>query len=103
MAYSTEGPTDDVDVTGISSIIIDCSANDVTIGGFTGGVKNQVLHIARGCAGAFSAILEHNEGTANQNIFLHAGADEELDTEYGGWVLLCDGSNWYDLSHSKHV
>jgi len=48
-------------------------------------------------------VLEHNEGTGNQDIFLHAGADETLNGEYGGWVLVCNGTHWYDTSHSKHV
>ena len=103
LTLSTAGPTDDFDVTGVDTLFLDCSSTDVTIGAFKGGVAGQVLHIVRLCAGAYSAVLEHNEGTANQNIFLHAGADEELDTEYGGWNLVCDGTSWFDTSHSKHV
>ncbi|MBA7670355.1 hypothetical protein ES703_78500 [subsurface metagenome] len=75
----------------------------MVIGGFIGGVNGQVLHIARLCAAANNATLEHNEGTGNQDIFLHKGADETLTGEYGGWTLACDGSNWYDVSHAKHV
>ncbi|GAJ02290.1 unnamed protein product, partial [marine sediment metagenome] len=41
--------------------------------------------------------------TGNQDIFLHAGADETLTGEYGGWSLMCNGSHWFDVSHSKHV
>lgn len=96
-------PQDDVDVSNVNILFLDCSANDVVIGGFIGGVNGQVLHIARLCAGAHNGTLEHNEGTANQNIFLHKGADETLFGEYGGWNLVCNGSNWYDTSHSKHV
>ena len=29
--------------------------------------------------------------------------DEALTSEYGGWVLVCDGTHWHDCSHSKHV
>lgn len=96
-------PQDDVDVSNVNILFLDCSANDIVIGGFVGGVNGQVLHIARLCAAANNATLEHNEGTANQNIFLHAGADETLTGEYGGWTLACNGANWYDISHSKHV
>ena len=102
--FST-GPAqqDGVDVSNVNILFIDCSANAVIIGGLVGGVNGQVLHIARLCASGNNATLEHNEGTANQNIFLHAGGDETLTGEFGGWNLACDGSNWYDVSHAKHV
>jgi len=101
--FSTEGPTDDVDVTDVSILWIDCAANDVTIGGFKGGRKNQILIIVKSCDAAFSAVLEHEEAGGDQDIHLHKGNDEELDTEYGGWTLICDGSDWYDISHAAHV
>lgn len=96
-------PQDDVDVSNVNVLFLDCSANDVVIGGFVGGTNGQVLHICRLCAAANDATLEHNEGTGNQNIFLHAGGDETLTGEYGGWCLACDGTSWYDMSHAKHV
>lgn len=101
--FSTEGPTDNVDVSGINVLFIDCSSNDVTIGGFIGGRAGQVLYIARKCATANTVTLEHNEGGGSQDIFLHAGSDEALLGEFGGWVLVCDGTSWFDVSHSKHV
>jgi hypothetical protein len=88
---------------GPNVLFLDCSVNDVVIGAFVGGVNGQVLHIARLCASANDATLEHNEGTENQNIFLHKGLDETLTGEYGGWNLVCDGANWYDVSHAKHA
>lgn len=103
LTHSAVGPTDNLDVSGVNTVFVDCSANNVTIGAFVGGVNGQVLHVVRLCATGFSATLEHNEGTGNQNIFLHAGADEVLTGEYGGWTLVCNGSNWYDISHAKHV
>jgi len=96
-------PQDNVDVSNVNILFLDCAANDIVIGGFVGGVNGQVLHIARLCAAVNDATLEHNEGTANQNIFLHRGQDETLGGEYGGWVLACNGSSWYDLSHAKHI
>lgn len=102
--FST-GPAaqDDVNVSGISILFLDCSANDITIGGFVGGKNGQVLTIAKICAAANDVTLEHNEGGGEQDIFLHAGGDETLTGEYGGWVLACNGTNWYDVSHAKHV
>ncbi len=96
-------PQDDIDVSNVNILFLDCAANDVVIGGFVGGVNGQILHIARLCAAANDATLEHNEGTGNQDIFLHKGADETLTGEYGGWSLVCDGTSWYDTSHAKHV
>ncbi|MBA7649717.1 hypothetical protein ES703_57515 [subsurface metagenome] len=102
--FST-GPAqqNDVDVSHVNILFLDCSANDITIGGFVGGVNGQVLQVAKLCMAEQDVTLEHNEGTGNQDIFLHAGGDETLKGEYGGWTLVCDGSNWYDVSHAKHV
>ncbi|MBA7704318.1 hypothetical protein ES703_113123 [subsurface metagenome] len=96
-------PQHDVDISNVNVLFLDCSANDVVIGAFVGGTNGQVLHICRLCATANDATLEHNEGTANQNILLHKGLDETLTGEYGGWCLACNGINWYDMSHAKHV
>jgi len=103
LTTNVAGPTDDLDVTGINTLFIDCSANDVTIGGFVGGVNGQHLSIARLCAGAFTAKLEHLEGGGYQDIYLHKGADESLLGEHGGWDLVCNGTGWFDVSHAKHV
>lgn len=105
-AQATITPANDgdaVNVASVNSLMIDCSGGNVIIGAFIGGVEGQVLYISRGCASANDVTLEHNEGTGNQNIFLHAGADETLGTEFGGWVLVCNGTSWFDTSHAKHV
>lgn len=96
-------PQNAVDVSNVNILFLDCSAHDIVIGGFVGGVNGQVLQIARLCAAANDATLEHNEGTGNQDIFLHVGQDETLAGEYGGWTLVCNGTSWYDTSHAKHV
>ncbi len=102
--FST-GPAqqNDVDISGINVLFLDCSGNDIVIGGFVDGVNGQVLHICRLCAAANDATLKHNFANGNQRIFLHKGADETLTGEYGGWCLACNGTNWYDMSHAKHV
>lgn len=96
-------PQHAVDISNVNVLFLDYSVNDIVIGGFIGGVNGQVLHICRLCAAVNDATLEHNEGTANQNIFLHAGGDETIAGEYGGWCLACNGTSWYDMSHAKHV
>ena len=102
--FST-GPAqqNDVDISNVNILFLDCSANDITIGGFIGGVNGQVLHIAKICAAVQDVTMKHIAGTGNQDMYLHAGLDETLRGEYGGWNLACDGSNWYDISHAKHV
>lgn len=102
--FST-GPAqqDAVDVSNVDVLFIDCSANAITIGGFVGGVNGQKLAIARLCAAGNAITLKYIAGSGNQDLYLHAGADELLAGEYGGWNLVCNGVNWYDASHAKHV
>jgi len=99
--FSTEGPTDNVDVSGVNTLFVDTSSNDVTIGGFAGGVAGQYLHVVHHKIGN-DCKLEHLEGGGSQDLYLHDASDETLDS-YGGWTLVCDGSDWYDVSHAKHV
>ena len=102
--FST-GPTqqNDVDVSNVNILFLDCSANDITIGGFKRGVNGQVLHIAKICTAVQDVTMKHEAVSGNQDMHLHAGGDETLRGEYGGWVLVCDGTSWYDISHAKHV
>lgn len=99
----TTGAYDALDISGVNTVFLDCSGGAITIGGFVGGVNGQVLYLARLCASADNITLEHLEGTGNQDIYLHAGIDETLFTEYGGWILVCNGTSWFDTSHAKHV
>jgi len=102
--FST-GPAqqDAVDISNVNILFLDCSANAITIGGFVGGVNGQRLYIARLCAAGNPITLKYIAGTGNQDIYLHAGLDESLAGEYGGWMLVCNGAGWYDCSHAKHV
>lgn len=102
--FST-GPAaqDDVDVANVNILFLDCSANDIKIGAFVNGLNGQILTIARLCPSGNDITLEHNKQTANQNIFLHKGLDETLTGEYGGWILACNGEDWFDPSHAKHI
>lgn len=96
-SLSAVGPTDDLDVLAVNTVFIDASGGNVTLGGLTGGVAGQVIHLTVNGIGAGNTVtIEHNEGTANQNIFLESGADDTLVNKYGGWILACDGSDWYE-------
>lgn len=95
--------SDTTDVSGINTLFINPGAA-VVIGGFVGGVAGQVLFVSA-IANGQDITLEHVEGIggATQDVYLHSGLDETLSTEYGGWTLTCNGTNWYDTSHAKHV
>lgn len=101
----TTGPAvqEDVDVANVNILFVDASANNITIGGFINGVNGQVLHIAKVDDSANNVTLVEHSAVSVQVIHLHAEADETLVNEHGGWILACDGLNWYDTSHSKHV
>ena len=60
-AFTTAGPTDNVDVSDTTVLEVDTSSNNVTIGGFTGGVQGQILYIVKTNTANFIQ-LEHNEG-----------------------------------------
>ena len=87
-------------VAGVNTMWITTSGGAVVLGGLTGGVDGQVLYIIRKDT-TNDLTLEHAEGAGNQDFIMHQGSDEVIDA--GGVVLVCDGSDWYDVSHAKHV
>ena len=91
------GPTDNLDVGSVNIVLIDASSNDVTIGGFINGVNGQRISVVRLDA-INNVTLEHAEGTGNQDIYLSDAADEVIAAAYGGWVLTCNGTHWYEES-----
>jgi len=99
-AFSTAGPTDGIDVSDTTVLEVDTSSNNVTIGGFSGGVQGQILHIVKTDTANFIQ-LEHNETPAagsHQKIFLTSGSDERV-VGYGGYTLYCNGASWFSLSN----
>jgi len=93
--------SDDYDVSGINILFVTTAGGNVVLGGLKGGVDGQYLHIARKDA-TNDLTLEHLEGVGTQEIYMHEGTDETIDS-WGGFTLVCDGSDWYDVSHAKHV
>ena len=96
-AFSTAGPTDNIDVSDTTVLEVDTSSNNVIIGGFTGGVQGQILYIVKTDTANFIQ-LEHNEGGGSQDIFLTTGADERV-VGFGGYTLYCNGTSWFSLSN----
>ena len=99
----TAGTYDNLDVSGVNTVFVDTSGGNVIVGGTIGGVDGQVLNVVVHDKTG-NTTVENEEGTGNQDFFLHAGADEVLTAEYGGWVFINDGgAHWHDASHAKHV
>ena len=97
------GTYDDFDVEGSNILYINTTAGDVIINGFSNGVFNQIVFITKVTSGPNDATLKHSHADGTQKLLLHAMADETLTGEYGGWTLVCHGTFWTDISHSKHV
>ena len=95
LVTATAGPTDNVDVTGATVLQMNTSSNTVTIGGLAGGVAGQLLFVVKTNT-SNDAILENVEGGGSQDIKLLSGNDETI-SNFGGWMLVCDGSNWFAL------
>jgi len=89
--------SDTISVADVNIVFIN-PAGAVVVGAFIGGIAGQVLHVVA-VNNDQNIALEHNEGTGNQNIFLNSGADETLSSSFGGWTLVCDGSNWYEVDN----
>lgn len=83
---------DDVPVDSVTVLNVDTNGGHVTIGGFTGGVANQILHIYN--SDANNIIIEDDEGTGNQDIKTNTGADVTITAE-GGCTLVYDGTDGF--------
>jgi len=91
---------DNTDVSETNTLWITTADGNVVLGGLTGGVNGQVLYIVRKDT-TNDLTLENAEGAGDQDFIMHQEADEIIDG--GGVVLVCDGNDWYDVSHAKHV
>ena len=96
-AFSTAGPTDNVDVSDTTVLEVDTSGGSVTIGGFTGGVQGQILYVVKTTSDAYTLKLENNEGGGSQDIYLSGNADLSIVRNRGGITLYCTGSIWIAL------
>lgn len=92
VSVSAAGPSSP-DVTKANVVLIDTSGNTVTLGGLTGGVTGQVVHLVKTSA-SNNLVLENSEGDA-QN-FLLAG-DTTMTAVPGMFTCVFDGTNWQVL------
>lgn len=89
---SDGSPFDALDCWGIKSIIANTANNNVAIGGFVNGIRGQVIHVNKFDA-SYSLVIEHNEGTGNQDIFVEDSVDKTI-SDYGVATLICNGTLW---------
>ncbi len=94
--------SDTLDVSGVNTVFINIAA-DIILGGLVGGVNGQVINFA--IIGNFvnHCRFEHQEGIGGdtQDFINHLSVDEDVD--HGGCIYVCNGTNWYDISHARHV
>ena len=93
--------SDNFDVSEVNSVLVNSSGGDIVLGGLSGGVAGQMLIITHHTLGN-NITLEHNEATGTQKFELVDDNDETLINKHGGWILVCDGTNWYGANHAKH-
>jgi hypothetical protein len=87
--------SDDLDVSGCT--VVECTPSGTdTLGGLTGGVQGQILYILKVDSGLGRIIIEHAEGTGNQDIRTISGSDVMLSAR-AGLTLYCTGSEWIQV------
>ena len=92
---SAAGPSSP-SVAGVNILKCDTGSGNVTLGGLTGGVTGQIVHIIKSNA-SNNLVLENAEGDA-QDFLL--GADLTFTAKPGGISCIYDGSNWIPLAHT---
>jgi len=94
--------SDILDVSGVNIVFVNITG-DIILGGLVGGVNGQVVHFA--IIGNFVNHIrfEHDEniGGDTQDFINHTAVDEDIS--HGGCAYVCNGTNWYDISHARHV
>lgn len=91
---------DNLDVSGVNVVFINITGN-IILGGLTGGVDGQVIEFVYKGNYVNNITFEDTEGVGDQDFYMHTRSDETF--EGGGITFSCDGSNWYNGGHGKHV
>ncbi len=93
--------SDTTNVSGINTLFINITG-DIVLGGLIGGVNGQALNIVMLGNFVNHVRIEHMEGIGGSQDFVnHTGVDEDIS--HGGSIYVCNGTNWYDTSHARHV
>ena len=91
-----------IDVSGVNILFIDSSGGDITISDFASGIDGQIIYMT--IKDTTSITVIQNETGNNQELVLHDAGDVIFGGgDRFGFIFVCNGSKWYDVSHSKHV
>jgi len=86
------------DVTGCNSITATAAGGSIVLGGLSGGVAGQILHIVK-IVVTNNLTLTHG-GAGTQPFICHGAADAVLTGTAGGYTLYCDGTSWIELNQA---
>lgn len=89
-----------LDVSGVNTVLINITG-DIILGGLTGGVAGQIIVFAYKGNYTNKITFLDKEGVGDQDLYMHSEGDEEFDG--GGITFVCDGLDWYDCGHGRHV
>lgn len=92
--------SDNLDVSGVNTVFINITS-DIVLGGCTGGVLGQSVEFVYKGNYTNTVTFEDTEGVGDQDFYMHSRGDETFNG--GGITMSCDGINWYDGGHGKHV
>lgn len=89
--------TDNFDVSTYNNIQLNTASGNIVIGGLSGGVTGQVIHLFK-TTSANTVTIENNESTGTQKIITASGTDVTLPT-YGGMTLVYKSGFWFEVGH----
>ena len=96
---SSPGLSQEIDVSEFSKIMIDTSAGDIEIAGFTGGIEGQMLYIYnKNPINTFTLVFDSLSAT--QKILLKGSVNYVISNDYGGITLTFDDGVWREVSRS---
>jgi len=62
------------------------------------------MHLVIKTPDASNTVTITDTSGSNQELYNHSEANYVFAVnERGGFIFICDGTNWYDVSHAKHV
>lgn len=91
--------SDAINVSATTVLECDTSGGHIRVGGFSGGVQGQIVHVLKSTGDAYRVIVEHDEtptAGVSQRIFTSGASDITIATK-GGITCYCTGSEWVAL------
>lgn len=99
LEWTTLGLDQEINITGVSKLLIDTTNGDIGAKGFIGGEEGQMLYIIKKVAvNTFS--IKNTDLTAVQSVNLKGGSDYANSNSFGGIILSFDDGVWREVSRS---